>query len=165
MPFGLSGAAFNFQKAIDIILKPVLGRFVSVYVDDDIVVSPSFAHHVKHLNEVFRLLQEVGLTLNKDKCKFGCDKLKYLGLVISKEGINTDESKVKAIVEMKTPKNSREVSKFLGMTQWYSKCIKNYADLCEPLYQLKKKFRKFCWSEETQGAFNNIKKILQKHLC
>ncbi|GFV11114.1 hypothetical protein TNCV_2718581 [Trichonephila clavipes] len=28
MPFGLSGVAPNFQKAVDILLKPVIGRFV-----------------------------------------------------------------------------------------------------------------------------------------
>ncbi|GFU69082.1 retrovirus-related Pol polyprotein from transposon 297 [Trichonephila clavipes] len=127
MPFRLSGASPNFQKVIDMILKPVIGWFVSVYMDDVIISSPSFAHH-EHLREVFRLLQESGLTLNKDKCKFGCDKLKYLGLVISKEGISMDEAKIKAIVEIMAPKNSK-VSKFLGMTQWYTKFIKNYADL------------------------------------
>ncbi|GFU99273.1 retrovirus-related Pol polyprotein from transposon 17.6, partial [Trichonephila clavipes] len=78
MPFGLSGAGPNFQKAIDIILKPVIGKFVSVYMDDVIISFSSFTQHVKHLKEVFRLLHEAGLTLNKDKCKFGCEELKYL---------------------------------------------------------------------------------------
>ncbi|GFY11941.1 retrovirus-related Pol polyprotein from transposon gypsy [Trichonephila clavipes] len=59
MSFGLSGAAPNFQKAIDIILKHVIGKFVSVYMDDVIISSPSFTQHVKHLKEVFRLLHEV----------------------------------------------------------------------------------------------------------
>ncbi|GFX08759.1 retrovirus-related Pol polyprotein from transposon 297 [Trichonephila clavipes] len=77
MPFGLSGAAPNFQKAIDIILKPVIGKFVNVYMDDVIISSPSFTHHIEHPREVFRLLQDAGLTLNRDKCKFGCDELKY----------------------------------------------------------------------------------------
>ncbi|GFX89176.1 retrovirus-related Pol polyprotein from transposon gypsy [Trichonephila clavipes] len=117
MPFGLSGAAPNFHKSIDIILKPVISKFVSVYMDDVIISSPSFTKHVKHLKEVFRLLHEAGLTLNKDKCKFGCEELKYLGLIINKEGIKTDETKVQAIVEMKPPHNSKEVSKFLGMSQ------------------------------------------------
>ncbi|GFV35546.1 retrovirus-related Pol polyprotein from transposon 297 [Trichonephila clavipes] len=157
MPFGLSGAAPNFQKAIDIILKPVIGRFVSVYMDDVIISSLSFTHPVEYLREVFRLLQEAGLTLNKEKCKFGCDKMKYLGLIISKDGITTDETKVRAIVEMKPSKNSKKVSKFLGMSQWYSKFIKNYADLSEPFYNLKKKFKKFCWSVETQRAFDAFK--------
>ncbi|GFX78971.1 retrovirus-related Pol polyprotein from transposon gypsy [Trichonephila clavipes] len=101
MPFGLSEAAPNFQKAIDIILKPVIGKFVSIYMDDVIISSPSFTQHVKYLKEVFRLLHEAGLTLNKDKCKFGCEELKYLSLIIYKEGIKTDETKVQAIVEMK----------------------------------------------------------------
>ncbi|GFW23549.1 retrovirus-related Pol polyprotein from transposon 17.6 [Trichonephila clavipes] len=116
-PFGLSGAAPNFQK-------------------------------------------EAELTLNKDKCNFGCEKLKYLGLVISKDGITPDESKVKALIEVKPPKNSRGVLKFLGMTQWYQKFIKNYIDICEPLYQLKRKFKKFSWSEETQVTFEAIKQVI-----
>ncbi|GFV97252.1 retrovirus-related Pol polyprotein from transposon opus [Trichonephila clavipes] len=139
MPFGLLGAAPNFQKAIDIILKPVIGRFVMVYMDDVIITSPSFNEHIDHLYQVFTLLRDAGLTLNKEKCHFARDKLKYLGLIISKEGIETDNSKVKAIAEMKPPKNNREVSKFLEMAGWYQKFISHYADICEPLYQLKKK--------------------------
>ncbi|GFV07803.1 retrovirus-related Pol polyprotein from transposon 297 [Trichonephila clavipes] len=94
MPFGLSGAAPTFQKAIDMILKPVIGRFMSVYMDDVIITSPSFNEHLDHLNQVFTLLKDAGLTLNKDKCHLARDKVKYLGLVISKEGIETDHSKV-----------------------------------------------------------------------
>ncbi|GFW47695.1 retrovirus-related Pol polyprotein from transposon 17.6 [Trichonephila clavipes] len=100
------------------------------------------------------------LTLNKDKCPFERDKLKHLGLVISKEGIETDNSKVKAITEMKPPKNSKEVSKFLGMAGWYQKFIPKYADICEPLYRLKKKGAKFNWSTEAQDSFDKIKRAL-----
>ncbi|GFX24860.1 retrovirus-related Pol polyprotein from transposon 297 [Trichonephila clavipes] len=162
MPFGLSGAAPNFQKAIDIILKPVIGKFVNVYMDDVIISSPSFPQHVKHLKEVFRLLHEAGLTLNKDKCKFGCEELKYLGLKINKEGNKIDEKKVQAIVEMKPPHNSKEVSKFLGISQWYAKFIKNYADICEPLYNLKRKLKRFIWSIEAQKAFDAVKAAITK---
>ncbi|GFY20950.1 retrovirus-related Pol polyprotein from transposon 297 [Trichonephila clavipes] len=94
MPFGLSRAAPNFQKAIDIILKPVLVHFVSVYMDDVIISSPSFTEHVDHLNQVFTLLQDAGLTMNKDKCHLARDKFKYLGLIISRDGIKTDDNKV-----------------------------------------------------------------------
>ncbi|GFX35633.1 retrovirus-related Pol polyprotein from transposon gypsy [Trichonephila clavipes] len=133
MPFGLSGAAPNFQKAIDIILKFVIGKFVSVYMDDVIISSPSLTQHVKHLKEVFRLLHEAGLTLNKDKCKFGCEELKYLGLIINKEGIKTDETKVQAIVEMKRPHNSKEVSNAI-----------------------------YIWSIEAQKAFDAVKVAITK---
>ncbi|GFY18844.1 retrovirus-related Pol polyprotein from transposon 17.6 [Trichonephila clavipes] len=86
MPFGLSRVAPNFQKAIDIIFTPVIGKFANVYMDDVIISSASFTQHVKHLKEVFPLLHEEGLTLNKDKCKFGCEELKYLGLIFNKGG-------------------------------------------------------------------------------
>ncbi|GFY01137.1 retrovirus-related Pol polyprotein from transposon 297 [Trichonephila clavipes] len=162
MPFGLSGAAPNFQKAIGIILKPVIGKFVNVYMDDVIISSPSFTQQVKHLKEVFRLLHEAGLTLNKDKCKFGCEELKYLGSIINKEGIKTDETKVQAIVKMKPPRNSKEVSKCLGLSHWYAKFIKNYADLCKPLYNLKRKLKKFIWSIEAQKAFDAVKVAITK---
>ncbi|GFV02987.1 retrovirus-related Pol polyprotein from transposon 297 [Trichonephila clavipes] len=157
MPFGLSGVAPYFQKAIDIILKPVIGRFVLVYMDDVIIVSPSFKDRLDHLNQAFTLLRDAGLTLNKEKCHFARDKLKYLGLIISKDGIKTDSNKIRAITEMRPPKNNREVSTFLGMTGWYQKFIPRYADICEPLYQLKKKGAKFNWSREAQDSFDQIK--------
>ncbi|GFX95179.1 retrovirus-related Pol polyprotein from transposon 297 [Trichonephila clavipes] len=134
------------------ILKPVIGRFMSVYMDDVIITSPSFNEHLDHLKQVFTLLRDAGLTLNKDKCHFARDKLKYLGLVISKEEIETDQSKVKAITEMKPPKNNKEVSKVLGMVGWYQKFIPQYADICEPLYRLKKKGAKFNWSTKAQDV-------------
>ncbi|GFV86399.1 retrovirus-related Pol polyprotein from transposon 297 [Trichonephila clavipes] len=162
MPFGLSGAAPNFQKAIDIILKPVIEKFVNVYMDDVITSSSSFTQHIEHLREVFRLLQDAGLALNNNKCKFGCDELKYLGFIINKEGIKTDETKVRAIVEMKLPRNSKEVSKFLGMSQWYAKFIKNYTDLCETFYNIKRKRKKFCCSIEAQKTFDAVKAAIIK---
>ncbi|GFY22874.1 retrovirus-related Pol polyprotein from transposon 297 [Trichonephila clavipes] len=162
IPFGLSGAARNFLKTIDIILKLGLGRFVMCYMDDVIITSPSFNEHLDHLNYVFTLLRDAGLTLTKDKCHFAHDKLKYLGIIISKDGIETDNNKVKVIMEMKPPKNNKEVSKFLGMAVWYQKFIPHYADIFEPLYRLKKKEAKFSWSTEAQDSFNKVKRALKE---
>ncbi|GFX90995.1 retrovirus-related Pol polyprotein from transposon opus [Trichonephila clavipes] len=70
--------------------------------------------------------------------------------------------KVRAIVQMKPPRNSKEVSNFLGMSEWYVKFIKNYADVCEPLSNLKQKLKKFCWSIEAQKAFDVVKAAITK---
>ncbi|GFU69970.1 retrovirus-related Pol polyprotein from transposon 297 [Trichonephila clavipes] len=160
IPFRLSGAAPNLQKEIDMILKAIPGRFVSCFMDDVFITSPSFTEHVDNLNQVFTLLRDPGLTLNKDKCHFARDKLKYLGLIISKDEIKTDDNNVKAITEMKPPKNNKELSKFLGIAGWYQKFIPNYADTCEPLHRLKKKGAKFNWSTEAQDFFNKVKRVL-----
>ncbi|GFV80673.1 retrovirus-related Pol polyprotein from transposon 297 [Trichonephila clavipes] len=79
-----------------------------------------------------------------------------------REGIKTDETKVRAIVERKLPRNSKEVSKFLGMSQWYAKFIKNYVDLYESLYNIKRKLKTFCWSIEAQKAFDVVKAAITK---
>ncbi|GFV67261.1 retrovirus-related Pol polyprotein from transposon 17.6 [Trichonephila clavipes] len=67
---------------------------------------------------------------------------------------------VKAIPEMKPPKNSKKVSKFLGIAGWYKKFIPHFVDICEPLYRLKKKGAKFNWSTEAQNYFDKIKRAL-----
>ncbi|GFW76570.1 retrovirus-related Pol polyprotein from transposon 17.6 [Trichonephila clavipes] len=61
---------------------------------------------------------------------------------------------------MKPLKNSKEVSKFLGMAGWHQKFIPKYADICELLYRLKKKGAKFNWSTEAQDSFDKIKRAL-----
>ncbi|GFX35412.1 retrovirus-related Pol polyprotein from transposon 297 [Trichonephila clavipes] len=63
---------------------------------------------------------------------------------------------------MKPTRNSKEVPKFLGMSKWYAKFIKNYADLCEPLYNLKRKIKKLSWSIEAQKAFDAVKVAITK---
>ncbi|GFY09718.1 retrovirus-related Pol polyprotein from transposon 17.6 [Trichonephila clavipes] len=115
MSFGLSREATNIQKTIDIILKPVTGKFVCVSMDDVTIASQLFEHHVQHLREVFRLLQKAGLKLKQNKCCFTWEKFKNLALVIRDAGVKTDESKIKCILERKFPKNAREVSKFLDI--------------------------------------------------
>ncbi|GFS73038.1 retrovirus-related Pol polyprotein from transposon opus [Trichonephila clavipes] len=97
---------------------------------------------------------------NKDNGHFACEKLKYLGVVISEEGIRTDESKVKAITQMKPPKTAQEIATFLGMTGWYQNFIQDCAEKCEPLYALKRKKDKFVRSAEAQLAFEEIKRVV-----
>ncbi|GFU77247.1 retrovirus-related Pol polyprotein from transposon opus [Trichonephila clavipes] len=63
---------------------------------------------------------------------------------------------------MKPPCNSKEVSKFLGMSQWYAKFIKNYANLFKALYNLKRKLKKIIWSIEAQKAFDVVKAAITK---
>ncbi|GFV84445.1 retrovirus-related Pol polyprotein from transposon 17.6 [Trichonephila clavipes] len=63
---------------------------------------------------------------------------------------------------MKPSKNNKEVSKFLGMAGWYQKLFSHYADICEPLYRLKKKGAKFNWSTEAQDSFNKVKRALKE---
>ncbi|GFV38036.1 retrovirus-related Pol polyprotein from transposon 297 [Trichonephila clavipes] len=81
---------------------------------------------------------------------------------MSKEGIKTNETNVQTIVKMKPPRISKVVSKFLGRDQWYAKFIKNYADLCELVYNLKRKLKEFCSPIEEQKVFDVVKAAITK---
>ena len=68
MPFGLTNAPATFQRLMDKVLKPVLYKFVLVYLDDNIVFSRTMEEHLQHLEIVFKLLAEAALNLKSKKC-------------------------------------------------------------------------------------------------
>ena len=93
MPFGLSGAPSSFQRLMDKTLQGL--PFVTIYLDDILVHSPSKTAHKEHLNIVFKRLLDAGLTLRSSKCHIGMNTVHYLGCTFSDTGMSPDSSKVK----------------------------------------------------------------------
>ncbi|KAL7286691.1 hypothetical protein TKK_0019074 [Trichogramma kaykai] len=115
MPFGLHSAPAVFQRLMDSIITLELEPNVFCYLDDIVIISETYDKHRSLLEEVFRRLKAAKLKPNWEKSKFGRERLKYLGHVIDKNGINTDPDKVKAITDMPTPKNLRDLRRFTGL--------------------------------------------------
>ena len=163
MPFGLSNAAQTQQRLMDKIFGESLRPKVFTYIDDLIVVSKTFEEHVQLLREVYRRLSEAGLVVNFDKCQFCRPSLKYLGFIITPEGINTDPDKVSSMVDFPQPRNATEVKRFLGLCSWYRRFVSGFATLVAPLNALlkgRKKRQPIVWTEEASQAFSAIKKAL-----
>ena len=74
--------------------------------------------------------------LNTEKCKFWCDKVTFLGHVISKNGISPDPAKTAAIKEMEAPTNITELHKFMGIVNQLGKFSPNIAEISSPLREL-----------------------------
>ena len=91
--------------------------------------------HLKNLATVLGTLEEKGLTLKKEKCKFFMKEIKNLGHIISKEGIRVDPDKYDAISNAPAPKNVKELQGFIGGINYYSKFIPKMAQICKPLYK------------------------------
>ena len=69
-----------------------------VYLMDDVLVyRKDAAQHWCRLKRVLEKISTAGVTLKKSKCEFGCSSMKFLGHIISSEGIKADGEKVKAI--------------------------------------------------------------------
>ena len=157
MPFGLHSAPATFQRLLDSIIGPSLEPRAFAYLDDIIVLGRTFEEHLENLREVLRRLQQAGLRLNEEKCRFCQTELQYLGHVVSDQGVKTDPEKVEAIRNTPPPQNLRELRRFLGMVSWYRRYIPQFSETAAPLHQLLQKRTRWTWTEEAQAAFETLR--------
>ena len=107
-------------------------------------------------------LQEAGLQADVRKSEFDVTKTKFLGLIVSKDGISMDPEKIKVIQEWETPRNLTEVQSFVGFCNFYRRFIKDFSKILRPMIELSKKELKsqFQWSTKCQDAFNTLKGLV-----
>ena len=104
--------------------------------------------------------EQIGLTLNKDKCVINSSSLTYIGHELSSEGVKADEMKLKAISEMPAPTDRKGVMRILGTVNYLSKFIPNMSQVTEPIRLLLRQYIEFQWNFKQETAFNQIKDIL-----
>lgn len=156
--FGVNAASEIFQKVISDLLADIPGA--KNLSDDVIVHGKTQADHDQALGLTLQKLASSGVKLNKDKCIFSVSKITFYGNVFSNVGLSADPEKIKNIVGQAAPKNPAEVRLFLGMTQYVSRYIPQYATLTEPLRQLTRKDIPWSWAQREQTAFDNLKSAL-----
>ncbi|CAK1590402.1 unnamed protein product [Parnassius mnemosyne] len=156
--FGLSSAPSIFQRAMETTLSGLDG--VLCLLDDILVTDQTPGGHLKKLNIVLQRLQDAGLTVQKDKCDFFKNEVKYLGYIITKNGLQKDPEKVKAIADAPIPSDVNTLQSFLGLVNYYRNFVAGASCILSPLYDLLKKGVKWNWSTSHQQAFDKIKKCL-----
>ncbi|KAI2662005.1 Retrovirus-related Pol polyprotein from transposon opus [Labeo rohita] len=105
-------------------------------------------------------IELAGLKLNKDKCVFRQNELHFLGQVVDENGVRADPEKVKAIAELKAPKNMHELKRVLGMINYMGKYIPHLASLRGPLYELLRTKTAWTWDYAQEQAFSQLKEAL-----
>jgi hypothetical protein len=109
MPFGLTNAPTTFQCLMNSLLQPYLRKSVLVFLDDILVYSSNLESHISHLREVFNLLRTHRFFLKLFKCTFAQDQLKYLGHIVSAQGVATDPSKTEDMLKWPIPATQIEL--------------------------------------------------------
>ena len=163
MPFGLCNASATFQRAIARALQKLVNRkgsMVMAYIDDIVIATETVEDHMARLREVFECLREAGFKMRVAKYDFTKSESKYLGRVVSAEGVKPDPKAVAKLRDWEIPRNKTEMQSFLGFANYYREFIPWHAKLVAPLHAVTGLNATFAWGPEQQKAFNEIKKAL-----
>ena len=160
MPFGLTGAPATFQREMNHILFPFIGKFVFNFIDDILIYSTSVEEHIEHIRQVLAVFKRHKLKINIEKCSFLQTEVEVLGHKVSVDGLSPLDSKIQVIKNWKAPTNVHELRSFLGATGYYRNFIDKYAQITAPLCKLLKKGIKYQWDKKHQDSFNMLKEKL-----
>ena len=159
MPFGLKNAAQAFQCLMDGMLRDV--NFAFVYLDEILVASPDHEVHQRHLHQLFRLLEQNGININRKKCVFGQSQVRYLGHLVDGNGIRPLPSRIEDLRNLPPPDSRLSVQRFFGMINYYRRFIPGIASILAPLNALTAvKSKDFVWTRECMSAFEEAKRQL-----
>ena len=165
LPFGIANAPFLFSRMMSLAFShfgPKSGLLVCV--DDCICCSSTWEGHLILLENTFKAIQAAGLTLKPSKIQFGPKEVKYLGHILSSDGILIGDDRIKAIIDLPKPTNIKQLRSVLGMVNFVRKFIPNLAATIAPLVALTKKEAineiSKRWRPEHDQAFARVKQLL-----
>ncbi len=161
MPFGLTNAPSMFQRLMETAFNEVHLSWILIYLDDIIISNSTVDEQIARLCLVFQKLRDTGLKLKPSKCQWFLRKVKYLGHIVSAEGISTDPDKIAAVAKWPVPVKVPDLRSFLGFTSYYRRFIKNYLRIAKPLHELvanvEARHMEYKWSEACQEVFDMLK--------
>jgi hypothetical protein len=157
LPFGLTNGPATFQRYMNEVLFEFLDDFCTVFMDDILIYSANEEEHQQHVRKVLRRLREAGLTADIRKCEFHVTQTRFLGFIVSTNGIAPDPAKISVMASWGRPNTVRGVLSFLGVCNFYRRFVKNYGRIARPLQKLTRKNIPFRWTAKCEAAFEKLK--------
>ena len=161
MPYGISPTPEYFQQKLDQNLQ----RLPGIYrIADDLLITgqgdtkeDADKDHDANLVRLFQRCRERNIKLNKAKFDFKCQKVTFIGHLLSSEGVKPDPRKIDAIVSMETPVDVQGVQQLIGMVKYLSKFLSNLSELYQPLRKFMHKDTQWQWTLAQEHAFKSLK--------
>lgn len=155
LPYGLSSAPALFQMAMDKIISGLPGTVA--YLDDVLIGGSTEEEAYSRLEKVLQRLEQYGVKVNDNKCKFLQPTVQYLGYCLSSEGISPQDSILDAIKKAPEPSNKEELRAYVGLINFYGKFICNLSDKISCFYDLLVKDKPWVWSKTCSNTFQQSK--------
>ncbi|XP_037046531.1 uncharacterized protein LOC119081601 [Bradysia coprophila] len=162
LPYGICIATELFQKFVYENFGDIPG--VIAVVDDMLIHARSIEEHDKILLAVIERARKLNVKFNPEKFQFRVRKVKYLGHVFSKDGMQIDDDRIKAIRLLKDPHDRKSLQSFLGTVNYLRQFIPKLSQLIEPLRGLLRKGTIFKWSKVHSSAVESIKERIANSL-
>lgn len=159
MPFGLANGPAVFSRLIRMVLGKLEAQ-IAIYLDDINIPSTTIEEGLKLLDRVLLLLSKANLKLNLKKCFFLKTSANYLGHEITAGTIRPGQAKINCVKSYRRPRNVHEVRQFIGLTSYFRKFIRAFAEIARPLTNLTKKKVPWFWGPEQEQAFEHLKSKL-----
>ena len=156
LPFGISSAPEVFQRVMHQMFDSIEG--CEIIMDDILVWGATEEEHDERVVRVLNRAREINLKLKKEKTKIKCTTVDYMGHKITSEGLKPDPEKVQAILQMPTSKDKKDLQRFLGMVQYLAKFVSYLSEMACLLRELLKQENEWCWYEQHQKSYDEIKK-------
>ena len=132
-----------------------IGRNMEVYLNDMLVKSKEEGSHSNDLKETFKTLRQYKMKLNLTKCSFRDCFGKFLSFMVSQQGIKANPEKVKAILEMSSPKTIKEVQKLTRRVAALNRFVSKATNKCLPFFKTLK--HAFAWTDDCETTFQELK--------
>jgi hypothetical protein len=155
MPFGVRNGPSTQQAFLTDVLEG-LGQQYGGYIDDMRASSKTDLDHICDLKRLFMRLLEKRVSLNLDKCDFFKTSIKFMGYIVSRDGIRPDPNRLKALKVLESPKNRSDLQSVLGMLGFCRKFIPGYSTIARPLFWLTKKDVSFEWTDDCENALRSL---------
>ena len=162
MPFGVRNAPAVFQELMHKLFRGCKS-FCSPYMDDLIIYSSSWDHHVGHVRQVLSCLREAGLTANPAKCHWGGTRMEFLGHLVGEGTMSIPQHRVEALAVYTKPCTKKGLRSFLGAVEFYRRYVEQLAEQTAVLTPLTSKLApsRFVWTEERELTFSKCMHISQ----
>ena len=164
LPFELSVSPEIFQKRINQAIERLEGV---LNIADDILIygvgeteEAANADHDRKLQALLERCRDWGIALNKDKLKLRVKRVKFMGHVLTANGLEPDPDKVKAIKEMPRPQNVEDAQRLNGFVNYLAKFLPRLAEAMEPIRRLTRKDTDWEWAADQERAFTKVKEMV-----
>ena len=160
MYFGLTNSSTTFQTMMNDLFRDLINQGdIVAFINNILVAMDTEEGHNELVEEVLKRLEENNLFVKPEKCKWKVKEAEFLGVIISPKGVEMQKEKVEGVLNWPAPRNVKEVQKFLGLTNYYRRFIKDFARIAALLYVLVRKKQKWKWKKEQEEAFKRLKAV------